>query len=145
MNFSISSIFSNQQMGNRTIDALRKWCLIKDKQLLETEVVHFENAILSNAQAKSGSGGRIIALLGVPQLLDDIEASTDSNKDGRFARLVCIFIISPKSRLTRSSATHFYASQALPAAGLRIPKVFVTAESVRNGKPAPIPTIWVQS
>ncbi|KAJ3729108.1 HAD-like domain-containing protein [Lentinula guzmanii] len=102
--------------GYRTIDALRKWCKIKDEELLKREVVRFENAILSNAQAKAGSGGGIIALPGVSQFLDDIEASIDSQH-----------------------ATHFYASQALPAAGLRIPKVFVTAESVTQGKPAPDP------
>ncbi|KAJ3981141.1 HAD-like domain-containing protein [Lentinula detonsa] len=102
--------------GYRTIDALRKWCKITDEELLKREVVRFENAILSNAQAKAGSGGGIIALPGVSQLLDDIEASIDSQH-----------------------ATHFYASQALPAAGLRIPKVFVTAESVTQGKPAPDP------
>ncbi|KAJ3819439.1 HAD-like domain-containing protein [Lentinula raphanica] len=111
--------------GYRTIDALRKWCKIQDEELLKQEVVRFENAILSNAQAKAGSGGGIIALPGVSQLLDDIEASTDSQHSQGWS--VC------------TSSTHFYASQALPAAGLRIPKVFVTAESVTQGKPAPDP------
>ncbi|KAJ3874072.1 HAD-like domain-containing protein [Lentinula edodes] len=111
--------------GYRTIDALRKWCKITDEELLKKEVVRFENAILSNAQAKAGSGGGIIALPGVAQLLDDIEASTNNGHSQGWS--VC------------TSSTHFYASQALPAAGLRIPDVFVTAESVTNGKPAPDP------
>lgn len=64
--------------GYRTIDALRKWCKITEEELLKKEVVRFENAILSNAQAKAGSGGGIIALPGVAQLLDDIEASTNN-------------------------------------------------------------------
>ncbi|KAF5383890.1 hypothetical protein D9757_007381 [Collybiopsis confluens] len=111
--------------GYRTIDALRKWCKIEDEELLKKEVVRFENAILSNAQAKAGSGGGIIALPGVSQLLNDIETSTNDEHSPGWS--VC------------TSSTHFYASQALPAAGLRIPKVFVTAESVTHGKPAPDP------
>ncbi|THU81958.1 HAD-like protein [Dendrothele bispora CBS 962.96] len=111
--------------GYRTIDALRKWCKITDEDLLKKEVVRFENAILSNAQAKAGSGGGIIALPGVKQLLDDIEGANKAEQGEGWA--VC------------TSSTHYYASQALPAAGLRIPEVFVTAESVSHGKPAPDP------
>lgn len=89
--------------GYRTIDALRKWCKIKDEQLLKTEVVRFENAILSNAQAKAGSGGGIIALPGVSQLLDDIEASPDSEHPQGWS--VCtsciIFILFLELILTR--------------------------------------------
>jgi beta-phosphoglucomutase-like phosphatase (HAD superfamily) len=38
-----------------------------------------------------------------------------------------------------STATFFYASKAIPTAGLTTPKVFVTADSVTRGKPFPDP------
>src|SRR4051812_29122242 len=37
------------------------------------------------------------------------------------------------------TATFFYASKAIPTAGLTTPKVFVTADSVTRGKPFPDP------
>ncbi|KAI5833159.1 HAD-like protein [Schizophyllum commune Tattone D] len=108
--------------GYRTIDALRKWCKIKDEELLKKEVVRFENAILENASKAEGGG--IIALPGVKDLLLQIQGGRTEDEQGWS---VC------------TSSTHFYASRALPAAGLFIPKNFVTAESVSNGKPAPDP------
>ncbi|EEB90807.1 hypothetical protein MPER_10940 [Moniliophthora perniciosa FA553] len=98
--------------GYRTIDALRKWCKIKDEDLLKKEVQRFEEAILSNASKAEGGG--IVALPGVKGLLGGIQ--------GFFP-----------------PATFFYASKALPAAGLKTPINFVTAESVEKGKPAPDP------
>jgi hypothetical protein len=41
--------------------------------------------------------------------------------------------------LLSTVATHFYASQAIPLAGLPTPKIFITAESVKQGKPKPDP------
>ena len=101
---------------------LRKWCKIKDEELLKKEVVRFENAILENASKAEGGG--IIALPGVKDLLLQIQGGRTEDEQGWS---VC------------TSSTHFYASRALPAAGLFIPKNFVTAESVSNGKPAPDP------
>lgn len=43
------------------------------------------------------------------------------------------------TKLPLSPATHFYASQAIPLAGLPTPKIFITAESVKQGKPKPDP------
>jgi len=40
-----------------------------------------------------------------------------------------------------TSATRKYATSALVAAGIKIPDVFVTAEDVKEGKPAPDPYI----
>ncbi|KAK0216255.1 HAD-like domain-containing protein [Armillaria fumosa] len=107
--------------GYRTIDALRKWCKITDEEKLKSEVVRFEEAILANA---SKPGGGIIALPGVKKLLDGIQGGRPDEDQGWS---VC------------TSSTTFYASKALPAAGLRIPNHFVTAESVKQGKPAPDP------
>lgn len=108
--------------GYRTIDALRKWCKITDEELLKKEVVRFEEAILSNASKAEGGG--IIALPGVKSLLSAIQGGRPDEDQGWS---VC------------TSSTHFYASKALPAAGLPTPIHFVTAESVQHGKPAPDP------
>ncbi|KAL0573216.1 DL-glycerol-3-phosphatase [Marasmius crinis-equi] len=108
--------------GYRTIDALRKWCKITDEELLKKEVQRFEEAILSNASKAEGGG--IIALPGVKALLAGIQGGRDDTDQGWS---VC------------TSSTFFYASKALPAAGLKTPVNFVTAESVQNGKPAPDP------
>ncbi|KIY61596.1 HAD-like protein [Cylindrobasidium torrendii FP15055 ss-10] len=108
--------------GYRTIDALRKWCKIEDEEKLKSEVIRFENAILENASKAEGGG--IIALPGVASLLDQIQGGRPDEDQGWS---VC------------TSSTHFYASKALPAAGLKIPHHFVTAERVEHGKPAPDP------
>ncbi|KAJ7593280.1 HAD-like domain-containing protein [Mycena floridula] len=102
--------------GYRTIDALRKWCKISDEEVLKKEVVRFEETILSNASTKAGG---IIALPGVKSLLAGIQGGRSDEDQGW--------------------TTFFYASKALPAAGLPTPFHFVTAESVRHGKPAPDP------
>ncbi len=125
--------------GYRTIDALRKWCKINDEELLKKEVVRFEEAILSNASKAEGGG--IIALPGVKKLLSGIQGG---RPDEDQAWSVCTSCKSFHSLLSlhiayRSLATFFYASKALPAAGLPTPVRFVTAESVQHGKPAPDP------
>jgi glycerol 3-phosphatase-1 len=113
--------------GMRTIDVLRKWCKITDPKLLESEVLRFETAILNAAQSAAISGGQGIETLpGVAKLLDQLSSEKES-RGGREGWAVC------------TSSTFFYASKALPIAQLTTPKVFVTAESVTNGKPAPDP------
>lgn len=113
--------------GMRTIDVLRKWCKITDPVKLESEVMRFETAILNAAQSAASKGGQGIEVLpGVKNLLDQLSSEKDK-RDGHEMWAVC------------TSSTYFYASKALPIAGLTTPKVFVTAESVTNGKPAPDP------
>ncbi|KIY53660.1 hypothetical protein FISHEDRAFT_32859 [Fistulina hepatica ATCC 64428] len=97
--------------GYRTINALRKWCNIQNDVLLRKEVVRFEEAILSNASNTDGGG--IVALPGIKNLLHAIQADRPDENQGWS---VC------------TSSTHFYASHALPAAGLKTPLNFVTAE-----------------
>lgn len=113
----------------RTIDVLRKWCKIEDPKLLESEVVRFESAILAAAQSASQSGGAGIEVLpGVASLLDSLSADKDhESRGGKEMWAIC------------TSSTFFYAGKAIPIAGLTTPKVFVTAESVTRGKPAPDP------
>ena len=120
--------------GYRTVDALRKWCQITDEKLLAREVMRFEKAILEAAERKGKEAkaadpdaqGGIVVLPGVKQLLTDIEGDA-SQHDGQQGWAVC------------TSSTHFYASRALPTAGLPTPNEFITAESVRRGKPHPDP------
>lgn len=49
--------------GMRTIDVLRKWCKIEDPEVLASEVVRFETAILNAAQSAAASGGAGIEVL----------------------------------------------------------------------------------
>lgn len=113
--------------GYRTVDALRKWCLIADEELLAKEVVRFEDAILAAAKAKGAAGGvGIIALPGVARLLEQLSEGTEE-RNGQEGWAIC------------TSSTHYYASKAIPTAGLPTPKIFVTAESVEKGKPHPDP------
>lgn len=109
----------------RTIDVLRKWCKIEDPKLLESEVIRFESAILAAAEAAAASSGNGIEVLpGVRKLLDDLSSEKDK-RAGEEKWAIC------------TSSTYFYAGKAIPIAGLTTPKIFVTAESVTKGKPAP--------
>jgi len=113
--------------GMRTIDVLRKWCKIEDPEVLASEVVRFETAILNAAQSAAATGGAGIEVLpGVAKLLDDL-SEDKAMRDGKEAWAIC------------TSSTFFYASKAIPTAGLTTPKVFVTADSVTRGKPFPDP------
>ncbi|KAJ9126251.1 Haloacid dehalogenase-like protein [Naganishia onofrii] len=113
--------------GMRTIDVLRKWCKIEDPKLLESEVIRFESAILAAAEAAAASSGNGIEVLpGVRKLLDDLSSEKDK-RAGEEKWAIC------------TSSTYFYAGKAIPIAGLTTPKIFVTAESVTKGKPAPDP------
>lgn len=143
--------------GYRTTDALRKWCLIEDADLLAKEVVRFETAILEAAKARSIAGGDgIVCLPGVKKLIAQLGAGAEE-RGGAEGWAICTSCASSSfPRLSFSSAeratttddvsacapapaTHFYASQAIPTAGLPTPKLFVTAESVTKGKPHPDP------
>ncbi|KAK8865958.1 hypothetical protein IAR55_001107 [Kwoniella newhampshirensis] len=114
--------------GMRTIDVLKKWCKISDPELLASEVIRFETAILEAAEdiaRTSGSGG-IETLPGVAKLLDDLSSDKEM-RGGEEKWAIC------------TSSTYFYAGKAIPIAGLTTPKVFVTADSVTRGKPFPDP------
>lgn len=113
--------------GMRTIDVLRKWCKITDPKLLESEVIRFETAILNAAQSAAKSGGQGIETLpGVANLLAELSEDKEM-RGGKEGWAIC------------TSSTYFYAGKAIPIAGLPTPKVFITAESVTKGKPAPDP------
>lgn len=114
--------------GYRTIDALRKWCFIPEDELPE-EVMRFERAILSNAEEigrLAGGGSGIQVLPGVEKLLNDLSEHRHL-RNGEEKWAIC------------TSSTHFYAGQAIPIAGLTTPNIFVTADSVKKGKPHPDP------
>jgi glycerol-1-phosphatase len=49
--------------GMRTIDVLRKWCKISDPEVLASEVIRFETAILNAASHAAASGGVGIEVL----------------------------------------------------------------------------------
>nr|ODN79084.1 phosphatase [Cryptococcus depauperatus CBS 7841] len=115
--------------GMRTIDVLKKWCKITDPEVLASEVVRFETAILESAEAMAQSSGQagIVVLPGVSKLLADLGADAAEKRNGEEKWAIC------------TSSTYFYAGKAIPIAGLPIPKVFVTADSVTRGKPFPDP------
>ncbi|KAK0496668.1 hypothetical protein EDD18DRAFT_1073795, partial [Armillaria luteobubalina] len=100
--------------GYCTIDALRKWCKITDEENLESKVVRFEEAILANA---SKPGGSIVAVSGVKKLLGGIQGG----------------------RLDQDQGWSVCMSCSASCRGLRIFNNSVTAESVKQGKPAADP------
>lgn len=129
----------------RTIDVLKKWCHITDGPTLEKEVLRFETAILEAAEElgrQTGESG-IQVLPGVAKLLHDLGADKDQ-RGGEEKWAICTsckcgVVHSTSAKYADSSATHFYAGRAIPIAGLPVPKVFVTADSVTRGKPFPDP------
>ncbi|WVF70492.1 hypothetical protein IAT40_005282 [Kwoniella sp. CBS 6097] len=114
--------------GMRTVDVLKKWCKIEDPELLASEVIRFETAILNAAEelASTNGGGGIEVLPGVAKLLADLGAEAEQ-RNGEEKWAIC------------TSSTYFYAGKAIPIANLPVPKVFVTADSVTRGKPFPDP------
>ena len=61
---------------------------------------------------------------------------------GRFVlgkTVTAMQMLSPPLTAPICSATRAYASQALPLAGVPIPKAFITADDVPAGKPDPAP------
>lgn len=93
--------------GYRTVDALRKWCLIEDKELLAKEVVRFEEAILAAAKARSEGGeDGIVALPGVKNLLRQIGEGTEQRNgaEGWAICTSCMYPILFHPRLVNCSA-----------------------------------------
>ncbi|KAJ3554410.1 hypothetical protein NM688_g3129 [Phlebia brevispora] len=108
--------------GVRTVENLRNHCHIEDPEELEREAVRFEEAII-HAANKDGRSG-IVAL---PGARENTEALAAGAKLPHPVWALC------------TSATRAYASQSITAAGLILPDIFVTAEDVKRGKPAPDP------
>lgn len=118
-NIDVGEILSVSH-GVRTVDNLRKYCGIEDPDELEREAVMFEVAIVEGAARCGG----IVKLPGVETIMGNL-ASSHSLPNPKWA--IC------------TSATREYATSALNAAGIDIPDVFVAAEDVESGKPAPDP------
>ncbi|KAF5358940.1 hypothetical protein D9758_004764 [Tetrapyrgos nigripes] len=108
--------------GVRTIENLRRYCGVEDPEELEKEAQRFETAIVTSSKLNGRKG--IVKLPGVAEVMKDIEAVKS--------------FPTPKWALC-TSATREYAKAALSAAGVPVPDVFVAAEDVSKGKPAPDP------
>jgi hypothetical protein len=65
--------------GMRTIDVLKRWCKLEDPEVLASEVVRFETAILNAAEEIGKSSGKsgIEVLPGVKKLLDDLSSDKE--------------------------------------------------------------------
>jgi len=100
--------------GVRLVDSLQTWCKITDPELLASESIRFEEEVIA--------GGPII-LPGVNDLLAQLDEGAPDNSKWTIV----------------TSATSFYAPQALKAAGIRMPPSIVTSEHVPRGKPYPDP------
>ncbi|KAF7967929.1 hypothetical protein HWV62_32507 [Athelia sp. TMB] len=107
--------------GIRTVDNLRAYCGLTDPVQLEKEAERFEQAIVDTASGEGRQG--IIRLPGVTEIMEELYADPES----KWA--IC------------TSATRAYATKALKQAGVNVPKVFVAAEDVEKGKPAPDPYV----
>ncbi|TCD69837.1 hypothetical protein EIP91_005914 [Steccherinum ochraceum] len=117
--FKVEDILSSAH-GVRTEENLRTFCGITDEEKLKSEAVRFEQAIV-----ESGGDG-IVRLPGVEAIIKELgPAAQDSNP----CWAIC------------TSATRAYAQQALSKCQIPVPKVFVTADDVTEGKPKPRPYI----
>ncbi|KAF7798897.1 hypothetical protein EIP86_010125 [Pleurotus ostreatoroseus] len=108
--------------GVRTVENLRRYCGVEDPDELEREALRFEEAIVTSAQ-KDGKSG-IVALPGVAEVMKNLAPGA---KRPNPVWALC------------TSATRNYAQKALAAAGITPPEIFVAAEDVQQGKPAPDP------
>ncbi|KAK0468139.1 phosphatase [Desarmillaria tabescens] len=108
--------------GVRTVENLRAHCGVTDPDELEREAERFETAIVTSAAANGRQG--IVLLPGVARNFAEI---TPYHKLPNPSWAIC------------TSATKKYATAALGSAGVTIPDVFVVAEDVEKGKPAPDP------
>jgi glycerol 3-phosphatase-1 len=63
----------------RTIDVLKRWCKLSDPEVLASEVIRFETAILNAAEEIGKISGKsgIEVLPGVAKLLDDLSADKE--------------------------------------------------------------------
>ncbi|KAF5390618.1 hypothetical protein D9757_002619 [Collybiopsis confluens] len=118
---NVEDILSSSH-GVRTIDNLKKYCGLSDIQELAAETHRFEMAIVTESTANGRPG--ILKLPGVSEVMQEI-------KPGRH-------LPSPSWAIC-TSATRAYARAALENAGIDAPDVFVTADDVKAGKPAPDP------
>jgi len=112
----------NTAHGVRTVENLKLHCGITDPDTLEKEATRFEKEIV-NSSKKNGRQG-IVTLPGVREVMQELAP-------GRSLPKPCWTIC--------TSATREYASAALDIAGVPVPDVFVAAEDVTQGKPAPDP------
>ncbi|KAK0206335.1 HAD-like domain-containing protein [Desarmillaria ectypa] len=108
--------------GVRTVENLRAHCGVTDPDELEREAERFETAIVTSAAANGQQG--IVLLPGVAR---------------NFAEITSCHRLPNPSWAICTSATKKYATAALGIAGVTIPDVFVVAEDVEKGKPAPDP------
>ncbi|TRM68111.1 HAD-like domain-containing protein [Schizophyllum amplum] len=108
--------------GFRTVDNLRIHCGLTDPEVIEKEAERFETAIVTVA-SQPGSEG-IVKLPGVKEIMEELEPARHLPNP---VWAVC------------TSATRKYSSQAIVAAGIAPPDVFIRSEDVERGKPNPDP------
>jgi len=103
--------------GRRLKDTLREHCRIMDESDLENEIMRFELLVVNQ---RNGLGPEV--LKGAQSLLNELNE------------------IAPDKWTIVTSASRFYASQAIPKCSLPIPrKGYVTADDVTEGIPKPAP------
>ncbi|THV08362.1 phosphatase [Dendrothele bispora CBS 962.96] len=120
-NIDVQNILSSSH-GVRTVENLKKYCGVEDPAEQEREAQRFEEAIVTSSKANGRKG--IVMLPGVSDAMKELEPLRHLPK--------------PKWALC-TSATRSYAAAALSLAGVPVPDVFVAAEDVSKGKPAPDP------
>jgi len=102
--------------GRRLYDTLREFCNIHNEEVLQSEIVRFEQAVID--------GGPVV-LPGALTLLEQIGAG--SPESGAGWTIV-------------TSATSLYTRKALPQCGVPLPPMgLVTSDDVASGKPHPAP------
>lgn len=102
--------------GRRLYDTLREYCNIHDEKKLQAEIARFEQEVIA---------GGPVPLPGVHALLEQIRASSSDTASGW---------------TIVTSATKYYAPQALARCGVPIPLIGpVTSSDVASGKPHPAP------
>jgi len=107
--------------GVRTEENLRRFIPSLSEDQIIAEAQRFEEEIVSAGQRNAKTGKKaFVPCVGVAKNI--IPALTIDNDWA-----IC------------TSATRAYASQALPLAGVPIPKAFITADDVPAGKPDPAP------
>ncbi|KAJ6539536.1 HAD-like domain-containing protein [Mycena capillaripes] len=117
----VTEILSSSH-GVRTVDNLRIHCGITDPEKLEREADRFEKAIVTSSTENGRPG--ILLLPGVKAAMDEL---APARKLPTPSWAIC------------TSATRYYASQALSVSGVPVPDVLVVAEDVTQGKPFPDP------
>jgi hypothetical protein len=93
--------------GMRTIDVLRKWCNLSDPEVLASEVIRFETAILESAEEIGRTSGKsgIEVLPGVAKLLEDL--SSDKEMRGGEEKWAICTSCRSSSVYSFYSANHF--------------------------------------